>query len=234
MTRKEIKDILMSMRTQENGIIINKLLGKLDLIDEESLQNAVKQVGETQDAVKAFFKKKLTEKQQHNSEEHKPINEMFSYGIFGNCIHLHLPMDLHQMIAEKGISGTIDTVNLNLLDAINKITRLRNEGFYKFQDKDSLYMISPILLGRELKFLNGLDFETNTYKKKQLSDEQFVQDNSEAMLATQIFGKGQNVGTAKIKFDTIQTKEWQEKKQKVVKGFEEKGITLQDNKSMEK
>lgn len=234
MNKKEIKDILMSMRTPENENMVNKLLGKLDLLDENSLQNAVKQVGGTEDSVRAYFEKKLTERQHQHSDEHKPINGMFSYGISGNCIHLHLPMDLHQMIAERGISRTIDTVNLNLLDAIDRITRLKNDGFHQFQEKDSLYMISPILLGRELRFLEGLDFETHTYKKKQLSDEAFIQENPEAKLATHIFGQGQNVGTAKIMFDTIQTQEWQEKKQQVVKDFAEKGITLQDDKDIEK
>ena len=47
-----------------------------------------------------------------------------------------------------------------------------------------------------------------------------------------IFGKGKNIGTAKIKFDKIDSKEWQEKKQKTIKAFESKGITLNDEKSI--
>ena len=95
-------------------------------------------------------------------------------------------------------------------------------------------MISPILLGRELKFLARLDFETRTYTKQELDSEGFIKCNPEAMLATNIFGKEKNVGTAKIKFDTISSKEWQEKKQKIEKQFESKGITLNDVKSTQK
>lgn len=119
MEKKDVKTILMSFRTSENDEMINKLLGKIDMMDDISLQNAVAKVGGTEDAVRNFFEKKITER-RNNTEKHTPINEMFSYGISGDCVHLHLPTDLHQMISKKGISGTIDTVNLYLLDAIEK------------------------------------------------------------------------------------------------------------------
>lgn len=233
MEKKDVKTILMSFRTSENDEIINKLLGKIDMMDDISLQNAVAKVGGTEDAVRNFFEKKITER-RNNTEKHTPINEMFSYGISGDCVHLHLPTDLHQMISKKGISGTIDTVNLYLLDAVERIKTLRDNGYYKFQEKDSIYMISPVLLGRELKFLRELDFETNIYKKKELNDEQFVRDNPEAMLATHIFGKDKNVGTAKISFETISSKNWKDKKEETIKGFERKGITLNVNERQEK
>lgn len=153
---------------------------------------------------------------------------MFTYGISGSCIHLHLPGDLHQMITTKGARGTMDTVNLHLLDAIDKIQRLRSDGFYKFQEKESIYMISPILLGREMKFLESMDFTTHSYKKKDLQDDEFVAEHAEANLAVHIFGKCNHIGTASIKFDTIQTNEWQEKKKQKIQDFEKKGITLED------
>ena len=81
MDKKDIKAILMSMRTTENDGMINKLLGKIDMMDDTSLQNAVKQVGDTEEAVRTFFENKIAEKQNTNKEEHTPINEMFSYGM---------------------------------------------------------------------------------------------------------------------------------------------------------
>ncbi len=234
MNKKDIKMILMSMRTSENEKIINNLLGKVDMMDDRSLQNAVEQEEETEEAVRTFFEKKISEKQNDYTEQHTPINDMFSYGIAGSCIHLHLPVDLHQIIFQKGISGTIDTVNLHLLDAIDKINALRDDGYYRFQDRDSIYMVSHILGRKEIKFLNGLDFETRIYKKKELNNEEFLKENAEAKLAIDIFGKDKNVGIASIKFDIISSKEWQEKKQQVVKDLKSKGITLNENKSVEK
>lgn len=221
------------MRNKENEEIINNLLGKIDMLDDSLLQSAIKQVGETEEAIRSFFQKKIEERQNSNLENHKTINSMFSYGITGNCIHLHLPTDLHNMLADNGISRTIDTVNLYLLDAIEKIRKLKNDGYYKFQEKDSIYMISPILLGRELKFLKGLDFETKVYRKKELSNEDFVQENPEAMLAIHIFGTDKNVGTAKIGFEVLQSEEWQEKMKAKVKEFATRGINLTDSKSID-
>lgn len=233
MDKVQIKNILILMRNEENEEIINNILGKIDMMDDSSLQSATKQVGETEESIRSFFQKKIEEKQNSNLEEHKTINRMFSYGISGNCIHLHLPTDLHHMLADKGISGTIDTVNLYLLDAIERIRMLKDDGYYRFQGKDSIYMISPILLGRELKFLKGLDFETKVYRKKELNNEDFVKETPEAMLAIHIFGKDKNIGTSKIGFETLQSEEWQEKRKAKVKEFATKGIILNDCKSID-
>ena len=180
MNKQEIKNILMSMRTQENDTLINNLLGKIDMMDEQSFQTALEKVGNNEEGVKAFFESKLSKKHHNQNEEKYPINDMFTYGISGNCIHLHLPGDLHQMISEKGISATIDFVNLQLLDAIDKIKELRDNDFYRFQGKDSIYMISPILIGREMKFLDSMDFHTQSYRKKDLNNDKFIEDNPEA------------------------------------------------------
>lgn len=229
MKKQEIKNILMSMRIQENESIINNLLGKIDLMDEKSFQTALDKVGNNEEGVRKFFESKLSEKHHNQSEEKYPINDMFTYGISGNCIHLHLPGDLHQMISERGISGTIDNVNLQLLDAIDKIKQLRNDGFYRFKEKDSIYMISPILIGREMKFLDSMDFQTQSYRKKDLSDNKFIEEHPEARLATHIFGKNKNVGTATISFETLSSKEWQDKKKQKIQEFAKKGITLNEN-----
>lgn len=228
MDKIQIKNILISMRNEKNEEIVNNLLGKIDMMDDSSLQSAIKQVGKSEEAIRKFFKKKIEERKNSNLEEHKSINRMFSYGISGNCIHLHLPTDLHQMLENKGISGTIDTVNLYLLDAIERIRGMKEDGYYRFQGKDNIYMISPILLGRELKFLKKLDFETKTYKRKQLNDESFVKETPEAMLAINIFGKDKNVGIAKIDFKTLQSEVWQEKRKSKLKEFASRGISLND------
>ena len=199
------------------------------MLDEQSLQTALEKLDNNEESVREFFKNKLVANQQKQSGEKFSINDMFTYGISGNCIHLHLPVDLHQMLAEKGISGTMNTINLQLLDAIDKIKQLRDNGFYRFQGKDSIYMISPALIRREMKFLDSMDFQTQQYKKRELGDKNFVQEHPEARLAIDIFGKDKNIGTASIKFETIDSKEWQEKKKEKIQEFKNKGITLKNN-----
>ena len=217
----------MSMRNTQNDNQVNVLLGKIDLLEEEKLEAMIAKIGNNEESIRKYLEQKLGEKQQNNHEEHTMINEMFSYGITGSCIHLHMPVDLHEMIAKKGLRETVNTVNLHLLDARERIKKLQKEGFYRFDGKDSIYMISPILIGREIKFLEDLDFEIHQYKKKELQDDEFVEEHPEAQLAVHIFGRESKIGTAKIGFDVIESKEWQAKKEKKIEELKCKGTKLE-------
>lgn len=228
MTKKDIKRILMGMRTHENEDVVNNLLGKIDRLEEEKLQAMIAQIGDNEENIREYIKRKITEKNNNRHEEHTPINAMFTYGISGSCIHLHMPVNLREMMSGKGITKTVDTVNLYLLDAIEKIRMLQNDGYFKFKGIESIYMISPILLKKEIEFLNGLDFETHSYKKKQLQSEEFVEGNPEAQRAVNIFGRDRNVGTARIGLDTINSQEWQRKRIQTVEDFKTQGIELSE------
>lgn len=214
------------MRTNDNEAMVNNILGKIDSLTDEKIEAMVAEIGNDEESIRNYLRTKLEEKQEHKQEEHTPINEMFTYGIAGNSIHLHMPVDLHKMLSEKGIKKTIGTVNLYLLDAIERIKALQNAGYDKFKEKDSIYMISPILTGKEIEFLNKLDFKTQTYKKQELQDDKFISEHPEAQLAIRIFGKENNVGSAIIGLDVINSDEWQEKRKAQIKEFEEKGITI--------
>ncbi len=228
MDKTGIRNILMSMRTHENDAIVNNLLAKIDSIPDDKLQTMISQVGNTDESIKSYLQDKLAEKQARaqTQEEHTPINSLFTYGVSNNSIHLHMPIMLDQ-IKSKG-KNTQDIVNLYLLDAIERIRTMQNDGFYKFKGKDSIYMISPILVSRELKFLNELDFTTQSYRKRELQNPEFVEQNPEAQLATEIFGTSHNVGTARISMGVVNSSQWQEKRKSKIKEFEEKGITLDD------
>jgi hypothetical protein len=226
VTKEKIKEILISLRTPKNEHIVNSLLGKIDLLTDKEITSMFSQTGDSDESIRSHLNTELENYQKHHDEEHTPINEMFTYGITGESIHLHIPKDLHQMIAEKGFSKTVDLINLQLLDAIEKIRKLKNEGFYKFKGTESIYMISPLLAGREIAFLKKLGFNTQEYKKAELQDDSFVSRHPEAQLATQIFGRNRNVGSAIIKLKEINSDEWQRKRAAQVRAFEEKGIIL--------
>lgn len=227
MDKRDVKNILISMRTRQNEAAVNNLLGKIDLMEESQFQAMLQQLGNSKEAIQEELAKRI-EKMLRNDDKY-PINEMFTYGISGSSIHLHLPGNLTHMMSKMGISKTMDTVNLHLLDAIEKIAQMRQEGYYRFQGSESIYMISPILLRRELTFLEGLDFNTQIYKKEQLRDSKFLEEHPEARLANTIFGADKKVGTALIDINKITTPEWQEKKEKLIKEFNQKGITLEEN-----
>lgn len=228
MEKQDIKAILISMRTHENELKVNFLLGQIDMMSETDITEHLAKIGDSEENIKSFFDKKLQTPPQTN-EKHTPINKMFTYGINENCAHLHLPRDLHDMISSIGISKTFDTVNLHLLDAINRVKNLKDSGFYKLSNIDKIYMISPILFGKGAKFLKEMGFQVNSYKKGQLQNDEFVNGHSEARLATRIFGNEQNIATAFIPFKTLNTPEWQTKYKAKIKEFNEKGIFLEQN-----
>ena len=80
-------------------------------------------------------------------------------------------------------------------------------------------MISPILIRRELKFLESLDFQTRYYFRHQLQDETFREENPEAKFATKIFGTEKGVGTASLLWERTLTPEWQAKKEEKKQEF---------------
>lgn len=226
MTKRDIKNILMSMRNPENEAIINNFLGKIDIMAEQELQKYLEKIGNNEESIRNFFESKISEKLRSQSEKKFPINDMFTYGIAENCIHLYLTEDFDEMLRKEGPFRTIDIINLYLFDAIDRIKQSRDDGDYRVQGKDSIYMISPILIEREMKFLDSMNFKTHLYRKKDLNDDKFIEKYPEAKLATQIFGKDKNIGTASIDFATIASEKWQNKKKQIVKEFEKRGITL--------
>lgn len=229
MNKQELKNILINLRTSENESQTNYLLGKIDMMSDDEISKVISTIDNTKENIRDFLSQKLAEKTaNHQSEEHFPINKMFTYGIKGNTVHLHIPGDLHDIIAQKGIKNSIDTVNLYLLDALNKLKTLKDNGFYKLNNVENIFMISPLLsVKKELNFLEDLNFQTEYFSHQELNDTQFVSNNKSAILATQIFGTNKKVGTASINFDTILSPEWQSKKEEIIKEFSRKGITLE-------
>ena len=120
-----------------------------------------------------------------------------------------------------------------MLDAIDQIVQLKQKNYHILDNIDSLYMISPILLKRELSFLQSLDFDTRTFSKKQLADPDFLQNNSEAILATKLFGTSNNVSSAIISLDEVSSPEWQQKKEEAKSNIHKKGISMDIDKQLE-
>ena len=45
MEKKDIKNILISMRTAENESLVNNLLGKIDMMDPNTLHEMIQKIG---------------------------------------------------------------------------------------------------------------------------------------------------------------------------------------------
>ena len=157
---------------------------------------------------------------------------MFTYGVSGDCVHLHLPGKLEETIKESGMLKTFYTVNLYLLDEKKKIGEKKQEGLETFEKCTKIYMISPILIKKELEFLKQLDFDVQLHKIG-------PEDNSSiAKLIRAIFGdrtdkKGLiRAGEATLSFEKIFTPEWQAKKNEMVEICKQKGICIEEDETI--
>lgn len=74
MNKQDIKMILMSMRNGKNDAIINGVLGKIDLMNEEVLKKLVEEKGGTPEAIMAYFAAKIS-RQQEIEEQQRAIEE---------------------------------------------------------------------------------------------------------------------------------------------------------------
>ena len=235
MNRNDVKRILYLLKTAETQAVIESVLQKVDRLTDENISQILSQIGDSEQAVKNYLDNLILEQivKKHEDNHKIPLNKYITYGLTGSTIHLHLPIDLHDEIKQNGINRTIDKLNLYLLDAIDQLVRLKQENYHVLDNIDSLYMISSILLKRELSFLQSLDFDTKTFSKKQLSDPNFLQNNSEAILATKLFGTSNNVSSAIISLDQVFSPEWQQKKEEAKSNIHKKGIFMDVDKQLE-
>ena len=74
MNKQDVKNILMSIRNGKNDAVINGVLGKIDLMNEEVLKRLVEEKGGTPDAIMAYFAGKI-ERQQEIEEKQREIQE---------------------------------------------------------------------------------------------------------------------------------------------------------------
>ena len=227
MDIKVIEKILSELRNDTNGVAIDHLTSRIKGLSQEELDMNVQKFGGTEESIKAVLKEKLNQlvRREHRGHEpHKPINKLFAYGISESTVHLHMPVQLMQ-IKGKGISGKVNTTNRYLIDAMERIVKLKDSGDPRFKNVESFYMISPILLGKELDVLSELDFETEYYDYRKPNT---IENKEEAGFGKRLFPDANGVGRAKISIEKIKSKEWQDKKDSFVEQLEAKGAILED------
>ena len=155
MDRKVIEKILSNLRNENNGIAVDHLISRISGMSQEEIDLTVQKLGGTEEAVRQVLEEKvnqLARREAAGHEPHKPMNKLFSYGISQESVHLHLPVQLAN-IKGKGISGKINTANRYLIDAMDRVLKMKDSGDPRFRNVDSIYMISPILMGKELEVL---------------------------------------------------------------------------------
>lgn len=236
MNKKEVKNILLSLTSTSNNEEKQKiifLLGKLDGMSDEEVEKITNNFDEVK--LKEFLKEKISIHSSRTSYFIK-ANNLFEYGINGDCVHLHLPGDFHNMFKELGTIKSTAIIAKSLINAVENINTRRNIGDPNLSNCSSIYMISPIFYSPTFypstlrskiirdhinietpifKIFKMLGIETHSYMKEQLQKSDFVNNNPEAQLAIKHFGNEKDVGVASLTFEKFNSKNFQNKLKKL-------------------
>ena len=231
LSKEKIKVILMTLKTEANEEYIKILSEKIDKLDDKKIETILKDVGYTEEAVKKVLEEKINKMlNQTRMEKHLPLNKLFTYGITGSTIHLHLPGNLFKITGEKSPSKAQDKVNLYLIDALEKIKEMKQNGDSRIKGVKNIYMISRLLSREdERKLLFDLGFDTKIHTSDDLKNKEYIEKNPESRLAIHLFGDIKSVGSAIMPLDKVYEKDWEVKKEEVKKNIKSTGISLDDD-----
>lgn len=236
MYTDKLVSILLDLRTPDNAHVVDSLLNKLNQMTDDQISEKLEKIGTTDDQIRTALDNRIQNmmnKEKYKTKEY-PLNDMFYYGLSGDSAHIHLvPKDLHHLL-EKGPEYLVDTVNLYMLDAIDKLKNLKLDEDPRFVFVSHVYMITPMYhsptfeKANELEFLRSLLFRVNSYSPENLQDNEYLKTHPEAQLAKDIFGDQKKVATAIIGIDTLAGEEWQTLKEAKFEEYRKKGLTLPD------
>lgn len=144
MNKNELKKILMSLRNNKNENQVNNLLGKIDLLPEEKLQQMISQIGNNEENIRNYFIEKLTEHNNSNSEIAERESRTF-------CQIKKVIEKVQKLLKENNLNiyiagGTVPYLLLNqdsgrLHDDIDTICKLEDiEKLRELFKKEGLYI----------------------------------------------------------------------------------------------
>lgn len=191
-SKEEAKQILENMITDDNELVVNNLMVLLNKMSVDNWNELVTKNGINSENINEFLADKiLAEKTRFN-----PLNDLISYGISGNTIHIHvIPKDAKEFFNHDGLSKA----NLDIIDALDKIkTMLKND---EIKNINNIFAVSPILKIRKLQeMFRNLNFAVSETTNKYFLDK---------------FPAAKSVYQAILTRDMIFTEEWEQNKEKI-------------------
>ena len=233
MNKKDIKKILLSLDNNDNTQAVIFLLGKLDMMSDEEIENKTKNFDKSQS--EEYIKEKISAHSSRTSAFIK-VNDFFEYGINGETVHLHLPGDFHNLFKNLGTIKASALIARSLIDATEKINEKKENGDKNLSKCSSIFMISPIFYSPTFypnvlrtkivrdhinietpifKIFKILGLKTTSYTKEQLQNSNFLNSNPEAQLAIKHFGNEKDVGAASLSFEKYNSEKFQRKLKKL-------------------
>lgn len=149
---------------------------------------------------------------RRNDDEKIKLNDLISYGISGNTLHIHVvPSDLHHMLSARGMKEG----KQYLIEALEQIKQImQSEGHTNIE---KVFAVSPIMRRPITDIFEELGFSTRTINMEKAKDDEELQYFYEMFK-----GKGKKLGRAILTREQIFSDEWEQLKnsQKKSKGDE--------------
>lgn len=234
ISKEYLKQILRSIRTEENQAFVNAKLGQIDMLSPEKLEEFSKSLSEysnhspkdIENLIKSLYLKSISDMQNNHRAKFYSLNGAITYNIAGDCVALHMPISFTKPFGNTdSFHEAMDAFNPYLLDALEKLKQLKDNNYHLLNGVRSIELCSPILLKDELEWLKALGLETEFHKKGDLRKPDYVKANPKAATGMKFF-PGKSFGIASLDFSKLYSKEFQDKKRQLQKEFENRGIHL--------
>ena len=241
VVKEALKKVIRSLRTKENQVWANALLGIIDTMEEEKITSVLSDIRthcnenglDFKEEIKNVLQSKILEMQNEGKGQNYSLNAAFLFNIHKKSALLHMPIKFTKPFGNtEQFLCAMDSFNPYLLDAISTLKDLKDKGFHVLDGVDNIEMHSPILRGPELEFLSNLGFKTNYYLKGKYKDPKYLEENPDAIIGITKFN-GKSFGSAKISFKEVDSKEFQEKLKKKQKEFQDRGFILKEDGPMQ-
>lgn len=153
MDKNKIKNILMTLRTQDNEAFVNNLLGRIDLLSEENLKELLLEIGNDENSIKQYFIEKLSQHKDTPAKDHiyyysnaeKDQRESQTFSQIQSVIQKTLKLLKENNLTIYISGGTVPYLLLNedskrLHDDVDTICRLEDiEKLRELFKKEGLY-----------------------------------------------------------------------------------------------
>ena len=100
ISKEYLKQILRSIRTEENQAFVNAKLGQIDMLSPEKLEEFSKSLSEysnhspkdIESLIKALYLESISDMQNNHRAKFYSLNGAITYNIAGDCVALHMPI----------------------------------------------------------------------------------------------------------------------------------------------
>lgn len=203
MNKTDAVRILESMKDEQNANGINTCIGRINAMNDEEWTKFVKVNDINSEEVLRAQAKSAINKKEQKAYEFKSLNDLISYGINDNTLHIHLiPKDAHGFLNRQGLIHA----EQGLIDALEKIREMlkNNENL---QNIDNVCAVSGMIHGITARMFSGLGFNVNVIGMEQ------AKDRPELRKFYEMFKDSSRLGIANISRQAILSEEWEKLKE---------------------